>query len=203
MSDVTHSVAAIVLAGGLSRRMGSSKPLALLRGQPLLAHVLDRLEASKSVSPIVVVTGHLAEQLQPILSGRAVIVAHNVDYAEGEMLSSIKTGIRALPANVDAVLLALCDQPMVNPATIATLVATWTTKRSRILIPRFDGKRGHPIMLGRAGFEEILSLDRSATLKAYTSAHPAETMELDVEDAAVARDIDTPSDLAAEQKRDG
>ena len=197
---MNDNVAAIVLAGGMSTRMGAPKPLAMLGGRMLIERVLDTLMASGSVAPIVVVTGHLADQLDPILRGLPVVVAHNVDYEKGGMLSSIKTGIRALPTNSKAVLLALCDQPMVQPATVSALVSDWRARRPRVLVPTHQGKRGHPIILSAVGFSEISSLAGDATLKSYTSAHAAEILELEVEDAAVTRDIDTPADLAAEQK---
>ena len=75
-------------------------------------------------------------------------------------------------------------------------------QRPRIVIPRFGGKRGHPIVLAREGFEGILSLDRDATLKTYTSMQRSQTLDLDVDDSAVVRDIDTPADLAAENRLD-
>ena len=111
-------VAAIILAAGMSKRMGSPKPLLPLGDKPMLAHVIDTLHASQSVSILVIVTGHAADQLQPILDQPGVISVHNPEYATGEMLSSIKVGLRALPADVEAVLIALCDQPMVREATV-------------------------------------------------------------------------------------
>src|SRR5689334_20001935 len=116
-------VAAIVLAAGLSSRFGSFKPLAKLKGRTLIERVLDTLMASKAVEPIVVVTGHRAAEL--LLRLHSVTVTYNPDYANGEMLSSIKVGLRALHRDIDAAVLALCDQPMVEPRTIAALAKAW------------------------------------------------------------------------------
>jgi molybdenum cofactor cytidylyltransferase len=194
------NVAAIVLAAGMSRRMGSPKALLPIDGKPMLACVLDMLDAAK-VSPIVVVTGAAAEQLRPVLEGRDVQVAHNPDYEQGEMLSSIKTGLLALPRNIDATLIVLCDQPGVKSSTITILAAAWSQRRPRVLAPTYQGKRGHPIVLSMTGVDEIISLPPAATLKSYTSAYASEMVELSVDDAAVVRDIDTPADYAAELKR--
>jgi molybdenum cofactor cytidylyltransferase len=194
------NVAAIVLAAGMSRRMGSPKALLSIDGKPMLACVLDTLSAG-GVSPIVVVTGAAAEQLRPILADRNVQAAHNPDYEQGEMLSSIKLGLLALPRNIDATLIALCDQPRVKSSTVATLAAKWNEQRSRVLVPSYQGKRGHPVVLSMAGLDEIISLPPAATLKSYTSAYASEMVELGVDDAAVVRDIDTPADYDAELKR--
>lgn len=194
-------VGAIVLAAGLSTRFGSHKPLAVLHGKTLIERVVDLLIGSKCVETIVVVTGHRADDIRETLNGRAVQIAHNADYASGEMLSSIKTGLRALPGNIEAAVVALCDQPMVEQMTIQRLVTQWHDARPRVLQPTFAGKRGHPIVLSAEGFEEILSLDANGTLKDYTSRYKSKTIELPVEDSAVVRDIDTPADLQTEMKR--
>jgi molybdenum cofactor cytidylyltransferase len=195
------SVAAIVLAAGMSRRMGSPKALLPIDGKPMLACVLDALAAAGEVSPIVVITGAAAEQLRPILADRDVQAAHNPDYERGEMLSSIKVGLVALPRNIDATLIVLCDQPGVKSSTVAALAAGWSQLRPRVLAPTYQGKRGHPIVLSMTGVDEIISLPPAATLKSYTSAYASEMVELSVDDAAVVRDIDTPGDYAAELKR--
>ena len=194
-------VGGIVLAAGMSTRMGSPKPLLPLGNEPMLVRVLDAMEASRSVCSIVVVTGHAADRVRAVVDGRGIVVVHNPDYENGEMLSSIKAGLTRISPGVDAVLLALCDQPMVRSETIALLVKTWQATRPRILSPKYDGKRGHPIVLSADGFAEILSLSPDATLKAYTSRYSAETVELEVDDPAVTRDVDTPADYAAEQER--
>jgi CTP:molybdopterin cytidylyltransferase MocA len=198
-SSARPRIAAIVLAAGLSTRFGSFKPLAELLGKTLLARVLDTMAATAFVDPIVVVTGHRAADLEPILAGRNVTAAHNVNYAAGEMLSSVKAGLKALPNDVEAVVLALCDQPMVRAETVAALVNEWRMRRPRILLPCFQGKRGHPIVLSAAGFREIMALPVDATLKVYTSGHAAEIAEVEMDDGAVVRDIDTPDDLTEER----
>jgi molybdenum cofactor cytidylyltransferase len=195
------TIAAIVLAAGMSSRMGSPKPLLPIRGQAMLERILQTLDASRAVSPILVVTGHAAEQLQPIITQHRADAVHNPQYADGEMLSSIKTGVQSLPADVEAAMIVLCDQPLVRADTIQSLANEWRRRRPRILLPTYHGKRGHPVLLSATGFSEIISLPPQATLKTYTSAYASEAVELPVEDDAVVRDIDTPADYAAEQKR--
>ncbi len=192
-------VAAIVPAAGLSRRMGTPKPLLQLNGKPLIAHVLDALVQSQALASIIVVTGHEREQVSAAVVGRDVVLAHNPAYAEGEMLSSIQTGLRALPPSggVDAVMIALCDQPLVRSQTITQLVTGWSRARPRVLLPGYNGRHGHPIILSAAGIEEIQSLDgtRGATLKDYTSRYSNDRIDFDVDDPAILHDIDTPEDF--------
>jgi len=190
------SVAAIVPSAGLSRRMGSPKPLLPLDGKPLIVRVLDALAAARPIAPVIVVTGHQREEVCAAVAGRDVVLVHNPAYAEGEMLSSIQAGLRALPpTGVDAVMIALCDQPLVRSQTITQLLTGWSRARPRVLLPRYNGRHGHPIILSAAGIDEIQSLDgkRGATLKDYTSRH--ERLDLDVDDPAVLHDIDTPEDF--------
>jgi molybdenum cofactor cytidylyltransferase len=194
-------IAAIVLAAGMSSRMGSPKPLLPVGGRAMLERVLETLNTSRAVSPITVVTGHAAEQLEPIIAQQHASAVHNPDYAQGEMLSSIKTGLQSLPTSVEAAIIVLCDQPLVRADTIQAITQQWLRRRPRIMLPTYHGKRGHPVLLSATGFSEIISLPPQATLKTYTSAYASEAVELPVEDDAVVRDIDTPADYAAEQKR--
>src|SRR5690349_9699427 len=117
-------IAAVILAAGLSRRMGQPKALMLLGGKPLIAHLIDAFRSSGEVDPIVVVTGHAAGQIQEILSPFHVHAVHNEAYASGEMLSSVKRGVSAvleISPPVDGFFIALADQPRVLPPTISKM----------------------------------------------------------------------------------
>ena len=85
-----------------------------------------------------------------------------------------------------------------SPGLKRAMVATWRARRPRILLPSYQGKHGHPVVLSALGIDEIISLPPAATLKTYTSAYASETLEVPVEDPAVVRDIDTPADYEAE-----
>jgi CTP:molybdopterin cytidylyltransferase MocA len=198
---VVPKIAAIVLAAGMSKRMGAPKALLPIDGQAMLERVLATLEQSRVFEHVIVVTGHEPNQLQRILTRHRVAIAHNADFERGEMISSIKTGLRALAGNIDAAMIVLCDQPMVKAATLVELVESWRARRPRVLLPTYHGKRGHPVILAASGFAEIISLPPQATLKTYTLAHASETCALAVDDEAVVRDIDTPADYQAELKR--
>jgi CTP:molybdopterin cytidylyltransferase MocA len=150
------------------------------------------------VEPIVVVSGHAAEQIHEILRHFRVHVVHNEAYASGEMVSSVKRGVSAVlefTPPVDAYFIALVDQPRVSPATISAMCDAWTKSRPVVLLPTFNGKHGHPILAATQHADEILALPPQATLKAFTSRHTEHTLELAVNDPAILQDLDTPAEF--------
>ena len=194
-----YRMAAVVLAAGLSRRMGG-QPKALLRlgPKPLLIHVIDAFRSAGGIDPIIVVTGHAADRVKEILQPLDVHVVHNEAYASGEMLSSVKRGVSAvLEQGAEAFFIALSDQPMVLPATISAMRDAWAHSRAAVMLPTYRGKHGHPILLSASGAEAILSLPEDATLKDYTSRLVEHTLELAVDDPAILHDLDTPADFSA------
>jgi molybdenum cofactor cytidylyltransferase len=189
-------IAAVVLAAGSSRRMGADKLLLPLRGRPIVSHVVEGVRRMESIEHVVVVTGHAAQKITDALceEHHGLRFVHNPQYAEGEMLSSIKTGLTALPRKgCDAFFLILGDQPGVRPATFEKLTAAFESNRAaRIVSPAFNGKRGHPVLLSCDGVEEILNLAPEATLKTYVSRYQNAAIEIEVDDPAVVADVDTP-----------
>ena len=119
------TVAAVVPAAGMSRRMGRPKPLLPLGAVPMVVRVVETLFAAGGLEPLVVVTGHGREHVEAALSLLPVEFFHNPDYERGEMLSSVQAGIRAVAGRAGAVVLALADQPAVTPEIVAALVDAW------------------------------------------------------------------------------
>jgi molybdenum cofactor cytidylyltransferase len=198
-------IAAVVLAAGMSRRMGRPKALLPLAGLPLIVRVVEPIISVDSIEPIVVVTGHHADQVTRAMDGCDVQFAHNPEYAVGGMLSSVKTGVRAVANHCDAFFLVLGDQPLVRAETYremqsrwreATAETPWCVDRgfapSRMIQPTFDGCHGHPILLSSDSIDAILALPPDATLKDYT--HHISKLEVPVDDPGILADIDTPED---------
>jgi len=197
-SGANRRIAAVVLAAGLSRRMGSPKALLPLAGRPLIVHVVDTLTAA-GISQIVVVTGHESSLHRDALAAYpSVKLVHNSDYASGEMLSSVQAGVRAIAgAGCDAFLIAPVDQPLVRAETVRMLCAAWDESRKLIVMPRYREQRGHPVLVSVVGAGEILALTAGETLKTFVRRHRARTLEIDVDDEGVVGDIDTPQQYQA------
>lgn len=178
----------------MSQRMGRLKPLLPFGDRPMLARVLETFLALPEISPIIVITGHAEKEIRAVIEEYKVTTAHNPDYATGGMLSSVQTGVRALPASCDAFFLALGDQPMVRPETLRALLAARQTSNAALFLPTFESKRGHPVLFAASCASEILALPADATLKHVVTQHAAETHEIAVSDPAILADVDTPED---------
>lgn len=189
-----NNVAAVVLAGGMSQRMGRLKPLLPFGDQPMIARVVETLQNAGGIHPIVVVTGNAAAQIETALGEYSVHFAHNENFAAGGMLSSVKTGVAALPSQTEAFFLVLGDQPAVRSSTLIALRQAWQQSRAPIVLPTHNGRRGHPVLFDRACMPEILALSPDATLKTVVQAHAAQTVEVVDADEGVLHDVDTPAD---------
>lgn len=195
---ITAQTAALVLAAGLSRRMGRNKMLLPFGGRPMIARVIEGLRAAEKLSSITVVTGHESQEILAA-AGEYTDVAfvHNADYIEGGMLSSVQAGVRALPKACDAFFLVLGDQPMVLPETLNALRKAILSGDASIAVPTYSGKRGHPALIARRFANEILMLGANDTLKTLMLRHAEETYHVAVDDPATVHDIDTPEDYEA------
>jgi molybdenum cofactor cytidylyltransferase len=189
-------ICAIVLAAGLSRRMGVQKLLLPFGGKTVIAHIVDQLLESM-VDKVYVVTGHQAERISRELSGRPVSTVNNPDYESG-MLSSVRCGLRALPEQCRGVLVALGDQPAITSKLVDRMLQSFAAAEKRILVPFYDGKRGHPILFSEVYREEILTHYDSVGLRGLLHAHPDEVFELAVSTSAVLSDMDVPQDYRRE-----
>ena len=198
--------AAIVLAAGLSRRMGRFKLTLPWGGRTVIGQVVATLEAA-SVDEVIVVTGHRTDEVAAALAGTIAVTAHNPDYASGEMLSSIQAGLRVLadrrepkpsprPNEAAAVLLCLGDQPQMQAATVQGVSAAGEADGWRqIVIPSHRMRAGHPILVPNWLWPEILNC--TSTLGDVMAAHRDRTRFLVVDTPTILADLDTPEDYAA------
>ena len=190
---------AILLAAGLSARMGAFKPLLPLAGQPLLLRVIDALRDSGVIGEILVVTGHRAAEVEAVLAGANVTTVFNPDYEHGEMLSSIRAGISALfdrGKPPPGFVLAFADQPAVLSATIRALVEAFGAKNPPLALPQYAGRHGHPLVLSAALMPEIAALAPPETLRTIVHRHLPRAVLVTVDDRSILDDLDTPEDFA-------
>lgn len=185
---------AIVLAAGESRRMGFPKPLLRIGDETFLEHTLRLIRPS--VHRIAVVLGAHADRIRDVvLTSPGVAVVENPDYVQGQ-LSSLKRGLREVAPSADAVMVHLADHPLVNANTFRTLAETYQRTRAAIVIARYNGRGGHPVIFDRSVFPELLAASLADGARAIVNAVPSRIVYSDVDDPGVALDLDTPDDLA-------
>jgi molybdenum cofactor cytidylyltransferase len=186
-----NHVAAILLAAGQSRRMGAFKPLLPFGDKTVIESCLDYLEQG-GVQTIVVVLGHRADEVREKLKGRSVIFALNSD-PESEMGASIAAGVKALPEACEATLIALVDHPAVPPAVVSTLIENWQPG-SRLIVPTWNARGGHPVLVDLSFKPELLNLDATGGLRKLFDVHQTAVARVPVASPYIARDMDTWDD---------
>jgi molybdenum cofactor cytidylyltransferase len=194
-------IAAVVPAAGESRRMGTPKQLLPFGGTTVLGHVVDQLLAS-AVDEVCVVVGHEADRVADSLSARPVRIVVNPDCRAG-MLWSIRSGLGAVADSSAAVLIALGDQPGITPELVDRMLQSFRTCGKGILVPVYDGKRGHPLLVSMRYRDEILARHDDVGLRGLLEAHPDDVLELGVSTPAVLQDLDDPEDYQRELARLG
>ena len=184
-------IAAVVLAAGLSRRMGQAKLLMPVGGRAIVRYVVESVLAG-GVDLVWVVTGPDVEPIEAALAGLEVQIAVNPAPEEGQA-SSLRAGIAALPASVDAVLIALGDQPSLAPSIIPALLAARRTSPKLIVAPRYRDGQGNPVLFKREIFPELLRLTGDQGARPIIQKEPArvEWVELDL---PMPPDVDTLDD---------
>lgn len=145
------------------------------------------------LDPVVAVVGHHADEIRGALDPK-LRIAVNQDYDRG-MLSSLQTGLRAIPADSPAAVFTLVDHPNLRPETLRALLHEW--RGEPLAIPRYRGERGHPVLLRRDVVEELLALEPTASPKPTVRGRYPEALFLDLDDPAIVEDIDTPERLEA------
>jgi molybdenum cofactor cytidylyltransferase len=190
-------IAALVLAAGQSRRMGErNKLLAEVDGRPMVTHIVDALLGSRA-APVIVITGHQAEQVRAALGDRPVHLVANPDYALG-LSTSLKGGLAALPDDVEGVLVGLGDMPRIRSAQIDRLIAAFNPLEGRaIVVPTVRGKRGNPVLFATRFVPEMRQITGDVGARHLIGEHDDQVVEIEMEDDAPLLDIDTPEALAA------
>lgn len=193
-------IGAVVLAAGLSSRMGSNKLLVPIDGRPLLRHAVEAA-LSSAADPVVVVTGNDAPRTEAALAGLPVQMVNNPDFTSG-LSTSLRCGINALPADCDGAVILLGDMPGVSPALIDTLIAAFDPGEARaVCVATRRGRRGNPVLWARRFFPEIAALEGDVGARHLIAAHGDLVCEVEAADDGPLTDIDTPEALAAYRAR--
>lgn len=181
---------AVILAAGMSSRMGDFKILLPWRDdRPILLHVIENYVALK-IDPIIIVTGRDADRVQDTVAELPVQRVHNPDYETGEILSSVKVGLRAMPDDINATFINPADMPLIPQSVIQTMQKMYQPEK--IFAPRYEGQRGHPILLDRKFWQPMLDLPTDGAPRDVIKANGQHLMFVDTDDDGVIIDIDTP-----------
>lgn len=188
-------IAGLLLAAGGGSRFGGPKALAVLNGQLLVERGI-RLLADGGCDPVHVVLGAAIAQVEARADLTGATVVANSAWAEG-LSTSLRAGLRSLPAPVEAVVIALADQPLLNPSAVRRVQRAYQEGAS-VAMATYGGRPGHPVLLGRTTWEGVAALatgDEGA--RAYLRANPSLVAYVPCDDLGSPVDVDHPADLAA------
>src|SRR5215212_5089982 len=186
-------ISTIILAAGQSERMGQPKMLLSWGEQTVIEHVIITF-LKAGIDDILVVTGGVREQVERAIDHYSVRKIHNQDYAAGEMLSSLQCGLRAMPLESQAVLIGLGDQPQILEQSIRSICEAYQESKSPLIVPSFQMRRGHPWLVTRPLWDEILGLRPPESPRDFLNRHAAEIHYLNVDTPSILADMDTPQD---------
>ena len=184
-------IGALIVAAGMSRRMGEFKPMLSIGSISVAQRVVATLSQA-GVSKIVMVTGYNAVILERHLSGNGIIFLRNEEYETTQMFDSVKIGLRYLHGKCDKVLFTPVDVPLFTARTVKTILDSGAP----LACPMCEGKQGHPILIANELIPEILADCGEQGLKGAMDRCSVPLLRIDVEDFGTIHDADTPEDFS-------
>jgi molybdenum cofactor cytidylyltransferase len=201
MTDTTTSVSsigAIVLAAGLSTRMGQPKMVLPWNGMTVIEKVVSTLIAA-GLRSIDVITGGTHAAVEQALHSLPVRTIFNSKYANGEMLDSLQLGLNMLQPDIDAALIVLGDQPLIEEQVVRDVMAQYQKEHAKLVVPSYQMRRGHPWLVERSLWPQILALKPPQTLRDFMRANANHIRYHVVNTSSILQDLDTPEDYAKQQ----
>jgi molybdenum cofactor cytidylyltransferase len=196
MTRAGIKAAVVLLAAGLSRRMGERNKLLIeIEGEPLVRRTAKTYLATGAM--VHAVLGHEAEQVRAALAGLSLTFVENPRFADGQP-ASVRAGLDSLPDGYDAVFIALADQAALTPGDIADLLRTFADGGGdRILVPYYRGQRGNPAVFPSKIIREIRASGGNVACRSFIESNPKLTRRYEAQNDHFVLDIDTPEDLQA------
>jgi len=183
-------LAAVILSGGASSRMGSPKALLPYQGRPFLDHLLEATQ-HPNISARRVVLGPHAEPIAKAIHLHADEIVINTDWEAGQ-LTSIHAALKSLPAGLDGMLLCLVDHPLISAALIGEIINAYYTSRAPIVVPTYLGRRGHPVIFSSSLFDELLAAPLDVGARSVVWAHRAEVHEFPTSEEGCVLNLNDP-----------
>lgn len=188
-------IGAIILAAGMSKRMGMPKLLLPLNGEPLISYSIS-LALKQKLNPIVVIAGQYIKEIEKVIDCDFVTYLYNPDYQSG-MASSLKLGIEAVSSQVEAAMIFLGDQPFVPDQVVHTLLTEYERNKEKgihIVRPRYVGELGHPILFDTRLFEHFTKIEGDEGGRSIIVNHKEQLKIIDFSECLWGMDVDTPED---------
>lgn len=184
-------LAAVILSGGASRRMGSPKALLPYQGRPFLEHLLD-IANHPRIGVRRVVLGPDAEAISSQVPLAKEEIVLNAEWERGQ-ISSIQAAIRSLPASTEGLLLCPVDHPLVSAALVSDLIEAFDAEHPAIVLPIYEGRRGHPVIFAARLYDALLSAPEDKGARAVVWAHANEIAEVSTEEEGCVLNLNDPS----------
>ena len=186
-------LAAIILSGGASRRMGSPKALLTYQGRPFLEHLLDVARHPKIGVRRVVLGADAGPIVKEVnLAPEEVLV--NEEWEKGQ-LSSIHAALRSLPPNTDGILLLLIDHPLISSGLVGELIDSFYSSRKSIVLPVYDGRRGHPVIFSAELYEDLMKAPIETGARSVVWAHAGEVQVVQTNEEGCVLNLNDPDTL--------
>jgi len=190
----TRHLEGIILAAGESRRMGYPKPLLEVGGRTFIEQIAETMLAV--VPRVVIVLGAHRDRVRAAIPrDTGIMIVENTNYAQGQ-LSSLKVGLGAIHPDSNGALVHLGDHPLVRVETFRSVADYYDRADKPIVIARYEGRRGHPVIFDRAVFGELLSAPEEEGARHVVNSDPSRVAYVDLDDPGINLDLDTPADLA-------
>jgi molybdenum cofactor cytidylyltransferase len=186
-------LAAVILSGGASSRMGSPKALLPFQGRPFLEHLLE-VTAHREIGVRRVVLGAHAEPIAKAIDLKSDEIVINADWEKGQ-LSSIQAALRSLPPGTDGIVLCLIDHPLISSALVQDLIEQFHKTKKPIVLPLYEGRRGHPVIFSAALYDELLRAPLETGARAVVWAHQTEIEEVRTNEEGCVLNLNDPETL--------
>ncbi len=186
-------LAAVILSAGESRRMGSPKALLTYQGRPFLEHLIEVTRHPK-IGALRVVLGANAEEIRGQIALEPETIVINPDWEKGQ-LSSIQAAVRSLPERTNGMLLCLVDHPLISAALVEELIHHFYASGKPIVVPVYNGRRGHPVIFASGLYDELLAAPLDQGARAVVWAHASEVVEVPTDEEGVVLNLNDPETL--------
>jgi molybdenum cofactor cytidylyltransferase len=186
-------LAAIILSGGASRRMGSPKALLFYQGRPFLEHLLDVVRHPK-IGVRRVVLGADAEPIAKEVNLAPDEIVINAEWEKGQ-LSSIQAALRSLPPQTDGIILLLIDHPLISSALVGELVESFYSSGKSIVLPVYEGRRGHPVIFSSPLYQELMNAPLETGARSVVWGHAAEVQTVQTNEEGCVLNLNDPDTM--------